>query len=50
MVSDTLSEADLTWAPTTLIRARDLLAAVTTLWERPGRAVNVMGSVRLCGG
>ncbi len=44
VVSNTLSEADLTWAPTSLIRGADLPAAVTALRERPGRDVNVMGS------
>jgi len=47
VVSDTLSEADLTWAPTSLIRGADLAAAVTELRERPGRDVNVMGSAQL---
>jgi len=47
VVSDTLSEADLTWAPTSLIRGADLAAAVTALRERPGRDVNVMGSAQL---
>jgi dihydrofolate reductase len=47
VVSNTLSEDDLTWAPTTLIRGDDLPAAVTALRERPGRDVNVMGSAQL---
>jgi dihydrofolate reductase len=47
VVSDTLSEADLTWQPTALIRGADLVAAVTALRERPGRGVNVMGSAQL---
>lgn len=47
VVSDTLSEADLTWAPTSLIRGADLVPAVTALRERPGGDVNVMGSSRL---
>ena len=47
VVSNTLSEADLTWAPTSLIRGADLLAAVTALRERPGRDVNVWGSAQL---
>lgn len=47
VVSDTLTEADLTWAPTSLIRGRDLLAAVNALRERPGQDVNVMGSAQL---
>lgn len=47
VVSDTLSEADLTWAPTSLIRGADLVAGVHALRERPGRDVNVMGSSQL---
>ena len=47
VVSNTLSEADLTWEPTSLIRGTDLAAAVTSLRERPGRDVNVMGSAQL---
>ena len=47
VVSNTLSEADLTWAPTSLIRGSDLLAAVTALRDRPGRDVNVIGSAQL---
>jgi dihydrofolate reductase len=47
VVSNTLSEADLTWAPTSLIRGADLVAAVTALRQRPGREVNVMGSAQL---
>ena len=47
VVSDTLSEADLTWAPTSLIRGADLFTAVTALRERQGRDVNVMGSSKL---
>ncbi len=50
VVSNTLSEADLTWTPTSLIRGADLVAAVTALRERPGRDVSVMGSAQLCGG
>ena len=47
VVSNTLSEADLTWAPTSLIRGDDMLAGVTALRERPGRDVNVWGSSQL---
>ena len=47
VVSDTLSEADLTWAPTSLIRGADLAPPVNELRERPGRDVNVMGSAQL---
>jgi dihydrofolate reductase len=47
VVSDTLTEDDLTWGPTSLIRGADLVTAVTALRERPGRDVNVMGSAQL---
>jgi dihydrofolate reductase len=47
VVSNTLTEADLTWAPTSLIRGDDLVEAVKALRERPGRDVNVMGSPSL---
>jgi dihydrofolate reductase len=47
VVSDTLTEADLTWGPTSLIRGADLVSAITALRERPGRDVNVMGSATL---
>ena len=47
VVSDTLSEADLTWAPTSLIRGADLVGAVTAMRQRPGGDVNVMGSAQL---
>src|SRR4051794_31522904 len=47
VVSNTLSESDLTWAPTTLIRGKDVAKAVGELRERPGRDVNVMGSAQL---
>ena len=45
VVSNT--EADLTWAPTSLIRGADLSTAVNALRERPGGDVNVMGSATL---
>jgi dihydrofolate reductase len=44
---DTLTEADLTWGPTSIIRGADLVKAVTELRDRPGRDVNVMGSTQL---
>ena len=47
VVSDTLTEADLTWAPTSLIRGADLVPAVSALRDRPGGDVNVIGSARL---
>ena len=47
VVSDTLTEADLTWGPTTLIRGADLIPAVEALRAREGGEVNVMGSAQL---
>jgi len=47
VVSDTLTEADLTWGPTSLIRGNDMAKAVNDLRERPGRDVGVMGSSQL---
>lgn len=47
VVSDTLSESDLTWGPTTLIRGADLAEAVAGLRARPGGDVNVIGSSQL---
>ena len=47
VVSDTLSEADLSWAPTSLIRGADLATAVGAMRARSGKDVNVMGSARL---
>lgn len=47
VVSDTLTEDDLTWGPTSLIRGTDLATAVAALRERDGHQVNVMGSASL---
>jgi dihydrofolate reductase len=47
VVSNTLTEDDLTWAPTSLIRGADLVSAVTALRERSGGDVSIMGSTRL---
>jgi dihydrofolate reductase len=47
VVSDTLSEADLTWEPTTIIRGADLVKEVSALRDRPGGDINVMGSATL---
>jgi len=47
VVSDTLAESDLTWAPTTLIRGADLVRTVTDLRGRPGGDVYVYGSLTL---
>ena len=47
VVTDTLSEADITWGPTSVIRGADLVTAVHALRDRPGGEVNVMGSSQL---
>jgi dihydrofolate reductase len=44
VVSDTLTEADATWNPTTIIRGADLEKDVARLREQPGGAIVVMGS------
>lgn len=44
VVSDTLTESDLTWRPTEIIRGGDLVKTVSELRRRPGRDINVMGS------
>lgn len=44
VVSDTLTEADATWNPTTIIRGADLERTVADLRERPGGDIVVMGS------
>ena len=47
VVSDTLTDADLTWGPTTLIRGDAMVETVSALRDHPGRDVNVMGSAQL---
>jgi dihydrofolate reductase len=44
VVSDTLSEADISWQPTTIIRGADLVPKVTELRERSGGDISVWGS------
>ena len=44
VVSNTLSDTDLTWKPTTVIRGDDLVAKVGELRQQPGGDINVMGS------
>jgi dihydrofolate reductase len=44
-VSDTLSEADLTWGPAKLIRGTDLLTEVAALRTQPGGDIYVYGSL-----
>ncbi len=45
VVTDTLSEDDLTWHPTTIIRVADLVEEVSKLREKPGGDVYVYGSL-----
>ena len=45
VVSDTLSAADLTWQPTTLIRGADLLSQVSAMRNQPGGDIYVYGSL-----
>ena len=47
VVSDTLSEADLTWNPTTIIRGVDLIPRVAELRARSGGDIYVYGSPTL---
>jgi dihydrofolate reductase len=45
VVSDTLSEVDLTWKPTTIIGSANLLKDVSALRDQPGGDIYVYGSV-----
>jgi dihydrofolate reductase len=45
VVSDTLSEADLTWKPTKIIRGADLVTEVAALRNQPGGDIYVYGSL-----
>lgn len=47
VVSDTLTESDLTWAPTTVIRGSDLVEKVSALRGQPGGDIYVYGSLTL---
>src|SRR5262245_52730648 len=47
VVSDTLSEADLTWKPTQIIRGADVLKEVSALRDRPGGDIYIYGSLTL---
>jgi len=47
VVSDTLTDADITWKPTTIIRGADLLRTVSELRKRPGGYIYVYGSVSM---
>jgi dihydrofolate reductase len=45
VVSDTLSESDLTWKPTTIIRSANLVKDVSALRDKPGGDIYVYGSL-----
>lgn len=45
VVSDTLSESDLTWTPTTVIRGKELVEKVSALREQPGGDIYIYGSL-----
>jgi len=47
VVSDTLTEADLTWKPTQVIRGADLVQEVAALRNQPGGDIYVYGSLSL---
>jgi dihydrofolate reductase len=47
VVSDTLSESDLTWAPTTIIPGATFVEELSKLREQPGGYLSVMGSAQL---
>lgn len=47
VVTDTLSEADLTWKPTTIIRGADLHAKVAELRGKSGGYLSVTGSASI---
>jgi dihydrofolate reductase len=45
VVSDTITEADITWKPTTIIRGSDLINEVSAMRDKPGGDIYVYGSV-----
>jgi dihydrofolate reductase len=47
VVSNTLSDADITWSPTTIIRGAELVDTVSKLRDRPGGDIYVYGSLTL---
>lgn len=47
VVSDSLTEADITWQPTTIIRSADLVTEVSTLREQAGGDIYVYGSLSI---
>ena len=47
VVSDTLTDKDATWNPTTIVRGADFLRAVSELRARPGGYIYVYGSATM---
>jgi dihydrofolate reductase len=47
VVSDTLTEADISWHPTTIIRSADLVAKINELRAQPGGYIYLYGSPTL---
>ena len=47
VVSDSLTEADLTWSPTTIIRGPELVQTISDLRSEPGGDIYVYGSLTL---
>jgi dihydrofolate reductase len=47
VVSDTLSEEDITWHPTTIIRSADLVSKIDELRRKPGGYIYLYGSPTL---
>ena len=47
VVSNTLSEAELTWSPATIIRGGDFVKTVSDLRAQPGGYIYVYGSARM---
>jgi dihydrofolate reductase len=47
VVSNTLTEDDITWKPTTIIRGDDVVKEVSALREQPGGYIYVYGSVTM---
>jgi dihydrofolate reductase len=45
VVSDTLTDADITWQPTTIIRGGDLIDEVQAMRDRPGGDIYIYGSL-----
>jgi dihydrofolate reductase len=45
VVSDTLTDADLTWQPTTIVRGADLVTDVSAMCERSGGDIYIYGSL-----